>query len=147
MWGRTMFRMHRISYEFENGEKSPRCWLKVKNIIFSTVITTLAWVTNRSCCHGIFYNNKIKDYFCHNSLNIFSSTNSEYQIIIYNAKDQFRFWAKTHKSCVNTMSLDSASKGAKHSQLFSDCQEQLTSFIYLFFGIEGRLVFLIHVQR
>ena len=35
--------------------------------------------------------------------------------------------AKTHKSCVNTMSLDSASKGAKHSQLFSDCQEQLTS--------------------
>jgi hypothetical protein len=25
------------------------------------------------------------------------------------------------------MSLDSASKGAKHSQLFSDCQEQLTS--------------------
>ena len=36
--------------------------------------------------------------------------------------------AKTHKSCVNTMSLDSASKGAKHSQLFSDCQEQLTSF-------------------
>ena len=35
--------------------------------------------------------------------------------------------AKTHKSCVNTMSLDSASKGAKQSQLFSDCQEQLTS--------------------
>ena len=35
--------------------------------------------------------------------------------------------AKTHKSCVNTMSLDSASKGAKHSQLLSDCQEQLTS--------------------
>ena len=35
--------------------------------------------------------------------------------------------AKTHKSCVNTMSLDSASKGAKHSQLFSDSQEQLTS--------------------
>ena len=35
--------------------------------------------------------------------------------------------AKTHKSCVNTMSLDSASKGAEHSQLFSDCQEQLTS--------------------
>jgi hypothetical protein len=35
--------------------------------------------------------------------------------------------AKTHKSCVNTMSLDSASKGAKHSQLFFDCQEQLTS--------------------
>jgi hypothetical protein len=35
--------------------------------------------------------------------------------------------AKTHKSCVNTMSLDSASKGAKHSQLFSDCQEQLTN--------------------
>ena len=34
--------------------------------------------------------------------------------------------AKTHKSCVNTMSLDSASNGAKHSQLFSDCQEQLT---------------------
>jgi hypothetical protein len=25
------------------------------------------------------------------------------------------------------MSLDSASKGANHSQLFSDCQEQLTS--------------------
>ena len=35
--------------------------------------------------------------------------------------------AKTHKSCVNTMSLGSASKGAKQSQLFSDCQEQLTS--------------------
>ena len=35
--------------------------------------------------------------------------------------------AKTHKSCVNTMSLDSASKDAKQSQLFSDCQEQLTS--------------------
>jgi hypothetical protein len=35
--------------------------------------------------------------------------------------------AKTHKSCVNTMSLDSASKGAKQSQLFSECQEQLTS--------------------
>jgi hypothetical protein len=35
--------------------------------------------------------------------------------------------AKRHKSCGNTMSLDSASKGAKHSQLFSDCQEQLTS--------------------
>ena len=35
--------------------------------------------------------------------------------------------AKTHKSCVNTTSLDSASKGAKQSQLFSDCQEQLTS--------------------
>ena len=35
--------------------------------------------------------------------------------------------AKTHKSCVNTISLDSASKGAKQSQLFSDCQEQLTS--------------------
>jgi hypothetical protein len=35
--------------------------------------------------------------------------------------------AKTHKLCANTMSLDSASKGAKHSQLFSDCQEQLTS--------------------
>ena len=35
--------------------------------------------------------------------------------------------AKTHKSCVNTMSLDSASNGAKHSQLFFDCQEQLTS--------------------
>ena len=26
--------------------------------------------------------------------------------------------AKTHKSCANTMSLDSASKGAKQSQLF-----------------------------
>jgi hypothetical protein len=35
--------------------------------------------------------------------------------------------AKTHKSCVNTMSLDSASKGAKQSHLFSNCQEQLTS--------------------
>ena len=35
--------------------------------------------------------------------------------------------AKTHKSCVNTMSLDSASKGANHSHLFSDCKEQLTS--------------------
>ena len=35
--------------------------------------------------------------------------------------------AKAHKSCVNTMSLYSASNGAKHSQLFSDCQEQLTS--------------------
>ena len=35
--------------------------------------------------------------------------------------------AKTHKSCGNTMSLDSASKGAKQSQLFSDCQEHLTS--------------------
>jgi hypothetical protein len=35
--------------------------------------------------------------------------------------------AKTHKACVNTMSLGSASKGAKQSQLFSDCQEQLTS--------------------
>jgi DNA-binding beta-propeller fold protein YncE len=35
--------------------------------------------------------------------------------------------AKTHKSCVNTMSLDSASKGAKQSQLFSECQEHLTS--------------------
>ena len=35
--------------------------------------------------------------------------------------------AKTHKSCVNTMSVDSASKGAKQSQLFSDCQEHLTS--------------------
>ena len=35
--------------------------------------------------------------------------------------------AKTHKSCVNTMSLGSASKGAKQSQLFSDSQEQLTS--------------------
>ena len=35
--------------------------------------------------------------------------------------------AKAHKSCVNTTSLDSASKGAKQSQLFSDCQEQLTS--------------------
>ena len=35
--------------------------------------------------------------------------------------------AKTHKSCVNTISLDSASKGAKQSQLFFDCQEQLTS--------------------
>ena len=35
--------------------------------------------------------------------------------------------AKTHKSCVNTMSVDSASKGAKLSQLFSDCQEQLSS--------------------
>ena len=34
--------------------------------------------------------------------------------------------AKTHKSCGNTISLDSASKGAKQSQLFSDCQEQLT---------------------
>jgi hypothetical protein len=35
--------------------------------------------------------------------------------------------AKTHKSCVNTMSLDSASKGVKQSQLFSECQEHLTS--------------------
>ena len=35
--------------------------------------------------------------------------------------------AKTHKSCVNTMSFDSASKGAKQSQLFSECQEHLTS--------------------
>ena len=35
--------------------------------------------------------------------------------------------AKTHKSCVNTMSVDSASKGAKQSQLFYDCQEHLTS--------------------
>jgi hypothetical protein len=35
--------------------------------------------------------------------------------------------AKAHKSCVNTTSLDSASKGAKQSQLFSDCQKQLTS--------------------
>jgi hypothetical protein len=35
--------------------------------------------------------------------------------------------SKTHKSCVNTMSLDSASKGAKQSKLFSECQEQLTS--------------------
>ena len=35
--------------------------------------------------------------------------------------------AKAHKSCVNTMSLDSASKGAKQPQLFSDCQEQLSS--------------------
>jgi len=35
--------------------------------------------------------------------------------------------AKTHKSCVNTMSLDSASNSAKQSQLMSDCQEQLTS--------------------
>ena len=35
--------------------------------------------------------------------------------------------AKTHKSCVNTMSLDWASKVAKQSQLFIDCQEQLTS--------------------
>jgi hypothetical protein len=35
--------------------------------------------------------------------------------------------AKTHKSCVNTMSLDSASKGSKQSQLFSECQEHLTS--------------------
>jgi hypothetical protein len=35
--------------------------------------------------------------------------------------------AKAHKACVNTMSLDSASKGAKQSQLFSDCQEQLSS--------------------
>ena len=35
--------------------------------------------------------------------------------------------AKTHKSCVNTMSLDSASNGAKQSQRMSDCQEQLTS--------------------
>ncbi len=35
--------------------------------------------------------------------------------------------AEIHKSCVNTMSLDSASKGAKQSQLFSDCQEQLIS--------------------
>jgi hypothetical protein len=34
--------------------------------------------------------------------------------------------AKTHKSCVNTMSLNWASKGAKQSQLFSDCQDQLT---------------------
>jgi hypothetical protein len=79
---------------------------------------------------------------------------------------------------------DSASNGAKHSQLFFDCQEQLTGIrqtyksmlkyreenasgikddkqritenvkkikerliIYLFFGLEGRLVFLIHVQR
>ena len=35
--------------------------------------------------------------------------------------------AKTHKSCIKTMSLDSASNNAKQSQLFSDCQEQLTS--------------------
>ena len=35
--------------------------------------------------------------------------------------------AKTHKSCVNTTSLDSVSKDAKQSQLFSDCQEQLSS--------------------
>ena len=35
--------------------------------------------------------------------------------------------SKTHKSCVNTMSLDSASKGAKQSKLFSECQEELTS--------------------
>jgi len=35
--------------------------------------------------------------------------------------------AKTHKSCVKTMSLDWVSKGAKQSQLLSDCQEQLTS--------------------
>ena len=35
--------------------------------------------------------------------------------------------SKTHKSCVNTMSLDSASKGAKQSKLSSECQEQLTS--------------------
>jgi hypothetical protein len=117
---------------------------------------------------------------------------------------------KTHKSCVNNMSLGLASKGAKQSQLFYDCQEHLTSInqtyksilkhreenvngikddkakikenmkklkekliqrinqvekeltnkldilvshylldvdIYLFFGIEGRLVYLIHVQR
>ena len=35
--------------------------------------------------------------------------------------------AKTHKACVNTISLNSASTGANHSHLFSDCQEQLTS--------------------
>ena len=35
--------------------------------------------------------------------------------------------AKTNKSCVNTMSLDSVSNGAKQYQLFSDCQEQLPS--------------------
>jgi hypothetical protein len=29
---------------------------------------------------------------------------------------------KTHKSCVNNMSLGLASKGAKQSQLFSECQ-------------------------
>jgi uncharacterized protein Yka (UPF0111/DUF47 family) len=34
---------------------------------------------------------------------------------------------KTHKSCVNNMSLGLASKGAKQSQLFSECQEHLTS--------------------
>ena len=43
--------------------------------------------------------------------------------------------AKTHKSCVNTMSLGSASKGAKQSQLFSDCQEQLTSISQTYKGI------------
>ena len=35
--------------------------------------------------------------------------------------------AKTHKSCVNTTSVDSESKGAKQSQLFYDCQEHFTS--------------------
>ena len=35
--------------------------------------------------------------------------------------------AKTHKSCVKTMSLDWVSKGVKQSQLLADCQGQLTS--------------------
>jgi len=35
--------------------------------------------------------------------------------------------AKTHRSCVSIVSLDSASNGAKQSQLFYDCQQQLTS--------------------
>ena len=43
--------------------------------------------------------------------------------------------AKTHKSCVNAISLDSASKGAKQSQLFSDCQEQLTSISQMYKSI------------
>ena len=43
--------------------------------------------------------------------------------------------AKTHKSCANTMSMDSASNGAKQSQLFSDCQEQLTSIRHTYKNI------------
>ena len=43
--------------------------------------------------------------------------------------------AKTHKSCVNTMSLDSASKGAKQCQLFSDCQKHLTSISHTYKSI------------